>query len=276
MQPKDKITYFIDLDGTLFDQRGFSRISHRNLSAILILKNFANVVFSTGRSYSDFRVQQAMRQLNIHDIISSSGAEVYINRERVLANPICNETVQKIVDYAISKKILFMVYDATGEHIYVKNKIQRFLANITIKRWVKSINLFKDFDISKHKQITKIAFAFHTNLFSKKILKQIEKNFPNLTNSYTASRNYIIEITDITTNKAMATVEYCRINNIDLSNTVHIGDSMSDSCLKGYVGKLVAMGNSTPSLKSVADEIAPNHKNGGLYKYFVQNKVKKQ
>ncbi|QBF34435.1 haloacid dehalogenase [Mycoplasmopsis phocirhinis] len=276
MQIKNKLTYFIDLDGTLFDQKGFSRISHKNLSAILIIKNFANVVFSTGRSYSDLRVQQAMKQLSISDIISSSGAEVYVNHKLVLANAMPNQIVQKIVDYAISKKIVFVIYDDQQEHLYVKNKFDKFLANLTVKRWIKSINIFNNFDINKHSQIFKIAFVFPTNLFSKKIIKEIQQNFPNLINSYTASRNYVIEITDISTNKATATVEYCRINNIDLINTVHIGDSMSDACLKGYVGKLVAMGNSTAQLKTIADEVAPNHKHGGLYKYFVQNKVKKQ
>ncbi|VDR42597.1 Uncharacterised protein [Mycoplasmopsis caviae] len=44
---------------------------------------------------------------------------------------------------------------------------------------------------------------------------------------------------------------------------------MADASVKGYVGKLVAMDNGTSDLKAIADEIAPNYKNGGLYRYFI-------
>lgn len=47
----------------------------------------------------------------------------------------------------------------------------------------------------------------------------------------------------------MALEQYLSIKQIELQDTIHIGDSMTDACLKGYVGKLVAMGNSLPDLK---------------------------
>ena len=80
-----EITYFMDLDGTLFDTNTLTRnrVSGKNLSTILLLRNFANIVISTGRSFNDQKVQQVLYQTNISDIIASSGAEVYINKQLV-------------------------------------------------------------------------------------------------------------------------------------------------------------------------------------------------
>ncbi|MBU4690571.1 HAD family hydrolase [Mycoplasma sp. ES3157-GEN-MYC] len=274
MKNTSKPTYFIDLDGTLFDQHGITRISYRNQSAILIMQNFANVVFSTGRSYTDIRVQQAMKQLSIDDIICSSGAEVYIDRKLATYINIRDKAVNNIVNYATKRKVVFVVYDSNGEHLYVQNKIQLRLGNLFFKKWMNTISINKDFDIDKHRNITKIAFVLKSSFKTKRIIKEIQELYPDQVNAYAANRNFIVEITDISTNKAIATVEYCKLKGIDLSDAVHIGDSMSDACLKGYVGKLVAMGNATSQLKALADEVAPKHKNGGLYKYFIHHKRK--
>ncbi|WP_430000955.1 HAD hydrolase family protein, partial [Mycoplasmopsis bovis] len=56
MNIENNKTYFIDLDGTLFDKKVGDRISHKNLSAMLLVKNCAKIVISTGRSYSDKHV----------------------------------------------------------------------------------------------------------------------------------------------------------------------------------------------------------------------------
>ncbi|MBU4690027.1 HAD hydrolase family protein [Mycoplasma zalophidermidis] len=276
MKNTSKPTYFIDLDGTLFDQHGITRISYRNQSAILIMQNFANVVFSTGRSYTDMRVQQAMKQLSIDDIICSSGAEVYIDRKLATYINIRDKAVNNIVNYATKRKVVFVVYDSNGEHLYVQNKLQHCLGNLFFKKWMNTISINKDFDISKHRNITKIAFVLKSFFKTKRIIKEIQELYPDQVNAYAANRNFIVEITDISTNKAIATVEYCKLKGIDLSDAVHIGDSMSDACLKGYVGKLVAMGNATSQLKALADEVAPKHKNGGLYKYFIHHKRKQK
>lgn len=138
---------------------------------------------------------------------------------------------------------------------------------------MKTIQHANKFSLDNHKGITKISFLFKTNFFSRKTAQKLLDTYPNTLSATTASNNYVIEITDIKTNKAKAAQEYASLKGIDLSNSVHIGDSNSDACLKGYVGKLVAMGNATKELKEIADEIAPKNKNGGIYKYLVHSKT---
>ncbi|WP_334199028.1 HAD hydrolase family protein [Mycoplasmopsis caviae] len=100
-------------------------------------------------------------------------------------------------------------------------------------------------------------------------MKTFRVNFSDITNSYLASANYVLEITTIDANKGLSASAYCAFKGINQLNTIHIGDSMADASVKGYVGKLVAMDNGTSDLKAIADEIAPNYKNGGLYRYFI-------
>lgn len=270
-----KPTYFIDLDGTLFDQRGFVRVSARNQIAILIMHNFANVVVSTGRSYNDYRVKQVRKLLKVEDFICSSGAEVYINNELVSFTTFKIDTINNLVNFAKKNKVSFVVYDTHGEHLFVKSSYSRVLAKLFVNKWMKSIALVNDFNIDMFDSITKISFVFKSPFSAKRTLKKLEQELGHDVYGSLSSQNYVIEITDINTNKAKAAIEYARIKGIDLTNSVHIGDSMSDACMKGVVGKLVAMSNSPKELKELAHEVAPRNKGGGIYKYLIQHKSKK-
>lgn len=268
-------TYFIDLDGTLFDQRKKSRISAKNISAILLLKNFANVVLSTGRSFSDQRVQQAIYQLGIKDVITSSGAEIYIDNNLVWQRTFKKDTTNKIQKFAEENKILYVIFDEEGETIYVHNAFDYWINKLFLSKKMHGIKRSKNFNFNNHKNITKIALILKNIAGAKNILKTFQVNFDDICNSYLASANYVVEITTIDANKGLSESAYCALKGINQNNTIHIGDSMADASVKGYVGKLVAMGNATSDLKVVADEIAPNYKSGGLYRYFVSSKGKK-
>ncbi|UUD35552.1 HAD family hydrolase [Mycoplasmopsis caviae] len=262
-------TYFIDLDGTLFDQHKKSRISARNVSAILLLKNFANVVLSTGRSFSDQRVQQAIYQLGINDVITASGAEIYIDNQLVWQRIFNKEAVEKIKKFAEDNKIIYVIFDDNGETIYTHNAIDYWLNKLFLSKKLHAIRKNKNFDFNRHKNITKIALILKNVARAKSTLKTFRVNFSDITNSYLASANYVLEITTIDANKGLSASAYCAFKGINQLNTIHIGDSMADASVKGYVGKLVAMDNGTSDLKAIADEIAPNYKNGGLYRYFI-------
>ncbi len=272
-----EITYFMDLDGTLFDTNTLTRnrVSGKNLSTILLLRNFANIVISTGRSFNDQKVQQVLYQTNISDIIASSGAEVYINKQLVWKAIMEPQLVKEIAEYATLNKAIFVIFDSTGDTLYVNNKFERFVNRIMLSRKMKAIRLSKNFDVNKHSGVLKMAFIIKNVTNAKNLLNRFRLKFGSVTHSYLASSNYVIEITDAKANKGLALSKYCLLKNIDVKNTVHIGDSMSDSAVKGYAGKLVAMGNSTADLKAIADEIAPNSKPNGIYKYFVSKKKDK-
>lgn len=268
----DRLTYFIDLDGTLFDKRSKNRISTKNISTILLLKNFANVVISTGRSYNDHRVKQTLYLLGLKDIICSSGAQVYIDDELKYTFYMDNDLVKDIASYCIDNKILFVVFDESGESIYVQSAFAKWLNATFLRKKFKIIDYAKNFKIENHKNVSKMAFVLKNNKGAPKELNNFQLLFKNKTNSYLASANYVIEITDGKTNKGIAESLYMKEYNIKIDDAIHIGDSDADASVKGYVGKIIAMKNSSTTLKVLADEIGPNYKNGGIYKYFTSKK----
>ncbi len=116
------------LDGTLFDKKVGDRISHKNLSAMLLVKNFANIVISTGRSYSDKHVMHTMHRLGITDAICSSGAEIYIDNVRKYAFFIDTEILPMIVDFARNNKLM-LSYFWPKRWINLLTKIYRKIFN---------------------------------------------------------------------------------------------------------------------------------------------------
>ncbi|WP_029513600.1 HAD hydrolase family protein [Mycoplasmopsis primatum] len=266
----NKMTYFIDLDGTLFDKKYKSRVSKKNLSAMLLIKNFANIVISTGRSFHDQRVKQTLMQLGTTDIICSSGAEIYIDNIRKYSFFISNQIVQEVIDFAKLNNLILVIFDENGESFYTNNWFIKSISKLFLPRKFYLIDNLKKANSMNHNNVVKIAFVIKNKFKAQKMLDNFNEKFSKWCNATLASSNFVIEITSVKINKGLAESIYIQDKNIDVKNTVHIGDSDSDITAKGYVGKLVAMKNSSTKLKTVADEIATNYKNGGLYKYFIQ------
>lgn len=124
--------------------------------------------------------------------------------------------------------------------------------------------------------INKFSFGFLSVFKTKKMLKKLQAFLGDKINAYISTRGHVIEITDKKANKALATEQYLSIKQIELQDTIHIGDSMTDACLKGYVGKLVAMGNSPAGFKRIADEVAPKNKRSGIHKYLIKKQTKNE
>ncbi|WP_027334784.1 HAD hydrolase family protein [Mycoplasmopsis felifaucium] len=268
----NKPTYFIDLDGTLFDRQYNSRMSKRNISAIMMLKNFANVIFSTGRSYHDARLKKTLHIFNLNDVICTSGAEIYIKNKLANCFEMKAELVKEIVSYCITNKINFVVFDHKSESVYVQSRFGKWFNKLLFRKKWRIIDYAKNFDINNHKTVLKIAFVLKNNMKSSKVLNKFKLLFEKRVNAYLASKNYIIEITDKSINKGIAESLYMKELNLDPGNSTHIGDSDADTGAKGYVNKLVAMKNASKSLKNVADEIAPKCRSAGLFKFFTTKK----
>ncbi|WP_051677972.1 Cof-type HAD-IIB family hydrolase [Mycoplasmopsis opalescens] len=269
---KEEACIFFDLDGTLFDQPyNKNPISEKNKMAIMLAKNHANVVFSTGRMHSNPKVLKSMHELGITDIIASGGGEIYINNQLFYSENISKIDVLEIVKFANENKISFTINDVNGESYYSHNKFQSWLAKMIMsKRFIK-IGLRNHFDITHHKNIIKISLIFTSPIRSLHMFKKLNELYKASLNFTLAANDYVIEITSGSTSKALATKKYLEFKGIKKQNSMHFGDSMSDAVLKGYVGKLIAMGNSSQNFKEVADEIAPHYRKGGIFKYFLQN-----
>ncbi|ADE19457.1 HAD-IIB family hydrolase [Mycoplasma crocodyli] len=253
--------FFIDLDGTLIDEKSKTLISEENLQALYELKKYSHLVVSTGRSFNDHKVQEILSKIPSEFIICSSGAHIYEDKNLIKRDFFNQRTLGFIKDYAIKNKIPFVLFSDEHEDLIVYNKFHRWVAK---KFWGKRVNV----EICKEsKAINKVGIvkiAFLTWPFKmKKLVKKINNDFHSV-NTYTANGNWVLEITDKDTNKLSASIFIANKLGINIKETIHIGDSMSDSVTVGTVGKTIAMKNADKEFKDMADIIGPKNKKAGV------------
>lgn len=264
METKERLTYFLDLDGTLLDKRNSQIISYKNIETIRFLQQYANVVISTGRNYTDPKVQAIIKLLNIKDVIASSGAEIYIDGTLVKKYSIDEKTIRQIRIFASAAKISFVSFHNQGDSFYSSNPFFLALARRFAKKKFFEIKHHNDYE--ENEEVWKISFVISKLFTAKALLKKMKLFFDDKLNLNLASNNFVLEITNIKADKGLAASTYCKFKGINLKNTIHIGDSMSDLSTKGYVGKLIAMGNSSKELKNNADYVGPKFSKAGIAK----------
>ncbi|EFF41355.1 HAD-IIB family hydrolase [Mycoplasmopsis alligatoris] len=253
--------FFIDLDGTLIDSKSSILVSKKNMEAINKIKKYSHLVVSTGRSFNDHKVEKITKELNSEFTICSSGAHIYENDILIKSNYINQITLKDLKDFAIANKVPFVIFTEDKEHLIVYNKFHEKIANMFFHKRL-HVEHYKNSKFLNSQNVAKIAYLSWPFLM-KKLLKKVEKNLTNI-NKYTANGNWVLEITDISVNKATANEFICNKLNIDIKDTIHIGDSMSDAATIGVMGKTIAMKNSDKKFKKIADYVGPKYKKGGV------------
>lgn len=85
------------------------------------------------------------------------------------------------------------------------------------------------------------------------------------------------DMVDLTVSKAVAASKICEILEVDIKDTIGIGDSYNDFELLNFVGYSVAMNNSVRGLKTRVDYVTDNNDLDGAAKFFekiLNNEIK--
>ena len=80
-----------------------------------------------------------------------------------------------------------------------------------------------------------------------------------------------LEASPLNVTKASGLVELCKYLNVDLADTVAIGDAPNDTEILQTVGYAVAMGNATDDIKQMADFVTTDNDHDGVL--FAINKI---
>lgn len=100
--------------------------------------------------------------------------------------------------------------------------------------------------------------------------KKLHQEFPNQFDTYFVAKNWL-EVTKKGTSKGNALIQLCKIEKLNLEETIAFGDGGNDLSLLETAGIGIAMGNSMPQLKEKADLICDSNKNEGLAKFVEQH-----
>lgn len=275
----------IDMDGTLLNSYG--EVSDKNKKAIkkAIDKN-VEVVLTSGRMPK--AIMPVASKINADNyIISGNGAAIYDvkNKETIYKNYMSKEKVLEIIDICDKNSMYYSIY--TNNAILAKSlnynilfynsenkrnpedkKIKFNIVN-DIYKYIKEYNgddflkiticdkdkaVFNSI-INKIKKVEDI-YVLEVTHMSKKIIRHGAKEF-EISYFYT-------EISNNNVNKWTAIEKLIQRLNISKDEVIAIGDNVNDKEMIENAGIGVVMGNSSPYMKEIADEIVASNNEDGV------------
>lgn len=258
---------FIDLDGTMMDEN--KKVSKKNIDAIDTALNKGNIIsVCSGRSINGGRY--AVDRLPVHENLYQIGYHgAFIrnvkNNKIIYKNPMSNEQVKKISDYALERNMFHICFSDRG--IFVPNDTSSAF-NIYINKVKEEYKVFNTAeDIFKTKKdiykVMIVSFDDQDKLYDfKDKFKSIEEVIK--AKSFFSSPTYL-EYVKKEINKGESLKKLVEYLGEDIKNTVAIGDERNDIELIKYANIGCAMKNARNELKEVADYVTENdYNNSGV------------
>ncbi|MBU4690206.1 HAD family hydrolase [Mycoplasma sp. ES3157-GEN-MYC] len=253
--------YFLDLDGTFFDQPDANYpASDFNIAVAKKINSYKPVIVSTGRKNNKF-LRELMAKINAPFTICSVGAQIIDNKGKTIWKAtISPDDKQKIMS-EFQKLGLFIFVNDT-EYLYCSSNNNPLF----IRSWASQIPRLNYDKIPYEDEVFKyLVFGLEKD----EMVLQLEKwrsEYPSLS-FHLVSKGYSIEITHKLATKGKAAQYICELLGLDIKTAMHIGDSGNDVTAKPEIGYLMAVANSMDEIKSIADFVSDHdYKNGGVGK----------
>ena len=259
---------FSDIDRTLAIK---GDVTSENINAINKYVSLGNkFILVSGRTINYTRnISKKVGASNY--IICNNGSVVYdyLNKKIIYENKIKKETLLKIFD--IAKK-----YDARcifgGTDITYTNKIKNKELELEIKEITD--------EIYKNNSITQITITYSNKNIILDIIEEINsfndvyissKSRNLYDDAYNLNNSFRIDISSLGTNKGFAIKKILEYLNINLDESIRVGDDLNDLPMFFEEGLNVCVANAFDSLKNKAGYITDSCENSGVAKLI--NKV---
>lgn len=248
---------FLDVDGTIVPYKDPHTVlpSKRVAEAIAKASQRVHICLATGRPL--FMLEYLLLHLNLTNglAVINDGAQVLdlTTKEILYRKAMFQEDVEKVASFLKGQDISFFLNDGFRD---------TRLDNISNKK-----NIFNIFTMQK--------------MSEKKVDKYIDalSNIPTIKASKThhgITEKFELLISHAEATKLHGIIEASKRFGVKKEETIGVGDSGNDFPLLMASGLKVAMGNSIPDLKAVADYIAPPVEKDGLAevieKFILSNK----
>ncbi len=251
----------IDVDGTLVTTKKEVPSNSKKMIKKLSAKGYELGV-CTGRSYPDLKnlIIPLFPEDSLH-IVDDGGQIVKQDGEVVEGTYIPDKLVKKIC-----LKTVDMGGDFGFAHDGVKYYNQPFLGHMQSKdKWRKAVgepNHLKDWS-------TSCLGLYNINHKIKNYLKQLKANGVKIVES--RSKKYestFLKVEGEGVNKGTAAESWAKLHQLKLKQVAMVGDSYNDVEVMKKVGLSVAMGNSVPEIKELADVVVSDVNHNGLAKFL--------
>ena len=260
----------LDLDDTLLLNNG--KISEGNKKALkLAQEKGVKVVLASGRP--TFAIKNIADELELNKyggyIISYNGSRVvdYKTNSILYEVDLTKSQVEELYKLALKYESFIHTYD--GDEILAchDNPYTYIESEITGMK----IKMCEDFISSLPEKCVKVIMLQAPNH-----LKEVEEMLkPQIEGkmTMTITKPFFLEFMNKETDKSKSILRLCEKININIENTIAIGDSYNDISMVKIAGIGVAMGNGIEEIKNIADYITDTNENDGvakvIYKYIL-------
>ena len=265
-----------DLDKTLLVD---NTIPDFNLEAIQRARDLGvKFVISTGRDIEI--ILHLLKQLNTENseneyTICCSGAKIYENKNKkiIYINYLNDEMVKEAFEFGKKFSEIYIIFD-TSDGVYIYNdeilKKERDDYGYNYK------NMEKMEDI-KDLKIIRVVYTCKNKDYLNKILKEIKevKIFDNKVDYY-LTQNQFLEFNNLSVSKGEALKWLCSYLNIDIKETIAIGDSYNDVSMIKEAGIGACVKSANDDIKKVSDYICEKDFFEGSVKEVIEKFVFKK
>ena len=239
---------FFDIDGTILN--GNKGIPNSTLLALDKLRQKGiKTIICTGRGYSEVK---PLNLKGFDDYILLNGQICYDDNDNIVfKKPIKDK--EKLIELFNSKKFPFGLVDEKVSYLnYIDDYVR--LVHDSINLTLPEVKEYDGKDIYQ-------ALAYG------KVKDYIEQELPDF---LAVSWHFDgVDIVPKDSGKDKGIIEYCKLRNIDIKDTMSFGDGDNDREMLKTTGIGVAMGNAIDSVKVVADYITDRIDEDGIYNALV-------
>ncbi len=286
MLKKEKYLFAIDLDGTVLSDSLSNEIHPRTIEGIKMAREKGHIVaIITGRPWVS--TKEIYEKLELDTIVGNiNGAHIHNPCDPFFIDYIryvnLNEMLYIIGDEFLKKVTKNYAIEGPGwvqlerrnpelEQIFGFNKLPKFVEGIDLTRIpLKPISVILDIDFEEMKKDKK------SHIKSAQDLKRyLDIKYGDLAEfnywSKTGSTSKIFDITGLGVSKAKVISLLIRFYDIEVTNTVAIGDGFNDISMLKVVETSVAMANADQVVKNSATFVSElSNKEGGVGDFIIK------
>ena len=247
-----------DLDETLLDDE--KQISKENKDAIRKARDEYGVLFvpASGRGY--LGITAVMKELDVFDkaneyTISNNGGIVIENKDYrpIVFHSFCFDIAERLFQYGIQLGLCIQVFTETQVYAFHLDDEERKWLYMFKPDAVDSKD--KSIAFLKEEPIIKILFALPDMGALRAIAHRMDQEGVLQGVSHSFSSNRYLELNPIGVHKGVGLKELAAYLQIDLSETMAIGDNDNDIEMLKTAGLSVAVANANAHIQEIADAV---------------------